>query len=282
VSSSTRAISGPLNGDGVSTALVLLVITLLSGCAVRRPPPVPQLPVDADVSNLAARDHVVDSLQTPAITEYSGPEGHFKAREQLTVRRPADLRVEASSPLGIAMVVTADSHQIAVFNPSDNTLMRGAANAATLARFTQIPIEPRQAVRLLLGLAPDDSILARPPSAVRSEETMKVLDYISPGQPSYELGFSGGHLALVRQAQPGGQVVYEVHYGDYRDIGAIEFPCVIDAHFFTRATSIKFRYQDPAIDRNFPDSVFVLSPGPGTRLINLSAAFRPPAPDIKG
>jgi hypothetical protein len=281
MSNSTRAISRSAPARGLYAALALTV-ALLCGCAVQHPsnlaPPAP----DANASGLAARERILGSIQTPAIIEYSGPAGRMKAREQLTARRPADLRVEAASPLGVALVVTADNDQIAVFNPSNNTLIRGAANAATLERFTGIPIEPRQAVRLLLGLVPDNSILALAPSAVRTEGAMKVLAYAISNQMSYELGFSDGHLALVREMSAPGQLVYEVRYSDYEDIGAIEFPCVIEAHFFNRATTIKFRYLDPAIDRNFPDSVFVLSPGPGTKLINLNAASASPASSVEG
>ena len=86
--------------------------------------------------------------------DYSGPSGHFKAREQLTTRRPASLRIDAMSPLGVALIVAADDAQIAVFDPLNNTLMRGAASPTTLARFTRIPMAPAQAVQLLLALAP--------------------------------------------------------------------------------------------------------------------------------
>ena len=88
----------------------------------------------------------------------------------------------------------------------------------------------------------------------------------------YELGFGGGQLALVRARDSASQVVYEVYYTDYRDIGAMKFPFQIEAHFFANATTIKFRYLNPLIDRQIADSIFVLSPGPGTRLIELGFA----------
>jgi outer membrane lipoprotein-sorting protein len=270
MSNSTRVISGLQ--DRVYALAAVLVLTM-AGCAAQQgltPSPAPPLPNAA--SALAERSHVLTSLQTPVIMEYSGPSGHFKAREQLIVRRPASLRVEAMSPLGVALIVAADDSQIAVFNPSNNTLMRGAANSATLARFTQIPMAPAQAVQLLLGLAPDNSILAAAPSNSRTEGGMKVLSYAAAGRAKYELGFSGGQLAQVRARDAAGQVSYEVYYSDYRDIGAIEFPFEIEAHFPANATTIKFHYLNPSIDRRIADSTFVLSPGPGTRLIELGFA----------
>jgi outer membrane lipoprotein-sorting protein len=270
MSNSTRVISGL--GDTVHALAAALVLTM-AGCAAQQSSiPSPAPPVPNAASSLAERGRLLTSLQTPVIMEYSGPSGHFKAREQLIVRRPASLRVEAMSPLGIALIVAADDTQIAVFNPSNNTLMRGAASATTLARFTQIPMAPVQAVQLLLGLAPDNSILATAPSASRTEGEMEVLSYAGAGAANYELGFSGGQLALVRARDTAGQVIYEVNYSDYRDIGAMKFPFEIEARFLANATTIKLHYLNPSIDHQIADSTFVLSPGPGTRLIDLGFA----------
>jgi hypothetical protein len=205
--------------------------------------------------------------------EYSGPSGHLKAREQLTARRPANLRVDAMSPLGVALIVAADDAQIAVFNPSNNTLMRGVASAATLARFVQIPLAPAQAVQLLLGLVPDNSILATNPSSFRTEGDVRILSYAGAGTTKYELGFSGGQLALVRARDSAGQVTYEVRYSDYRDIGAVKFPFGLEARFAASATTLKFHYLNPLIDRQIADSTFVLLPGPGTRVMELGFAL---------
>jgi outer membrane lipoprotein-sorting protein len=271
MSSNTHAISGLL--DAARAVVLALVLTGVAGCAARRVSnPSPTLQPDNGANSLAERGRLLSSLQTPAIMDYSGPSGHLKIREQLTARRPASLRVDAMSPLGIALTVAADDAQIAVFNPSNNTLMRGAASAATLARFTRIPMAPAQAVQLLLGLAPDNSILGASPSSSRTEGAMRVLSYAGAGAANYELGFSDGQLALVRARDGAGQVTYEVHYSDYRDIGAMKFPFELEARFFASATTIKFHYLNPLIDRQIADSTFVLSPGPGTRLIELGFA----------
>ncbi|MBV8359390.1 MAG: DUF4292 domain-containing protein [Deltaproteobacteria bacterium] len=268
MSNNTRSISGLRAAAHILA--VVLILSGLTGCAARRAAtPNLILPPENAASSLADRDHLLTSLQTPVIMDYSGPSGHFKAREQLIARRPASLRVDAMSPLGVALIVAADGAQIAVFNPANNTLMRGTANATTLAHFTRIPMAPAQAVQLLLGLAPDNSILAAAPSGSRTEGDMRVLSYAGTGAVGYELGFSGDQLVLVRARNTAGQVTYEVHYADYRDIGAMKFPFEIEAFFFANATTIKFHYLNPLIDRQITDSTFVLSPRPGTRLIEL-------------
>ncbi len=117
---------------------------------------------------LAERDRGLDSMQTPAVMEYSNPEHHLKAREVITVRRPQDLRIEALSPFGVALVVAAKDSRLAIFRSSDNTLMHGAATADTLNRFAQVPLAPKPAVDLLLGLAPDLSLLSTTPESARN------------------------------------------------------------------------------------------------------------------
>jgi len=252
----------------------MLVFTM-AGCAARQPSPPTRVSLpDQEASALAERDRLLTSLQTPVIMDYLGPSGNLKAREQLTARRPASLRVEVMSPLGVALIVTADDSEIAVFDPSHNTLMRGEANAVTLEHFTRIPMAPAQAVQLLLSLVPDRSVLTSAPSSDRTEGEMKVLSYAGAGAASYELGFSGGQLAMVR-ASDAARAIYEVAYSDYRDIGAISFPFAIEARFFASATTVKFHYLNPLIDRQIADSAFVLAPGPGTKLIELR--FGPPS-----
>jgi outer membrane lipoprotein-sorting protein len=269
--SNTHAIKRLL--DAARAVVLALALAGVAGCAARQVAnPTPTLLPDAAARALADRGRLLTSLQTPAIMDYSGPSDHFKAREQLTTRRPASLRVDAMSPLGVALIVAADDAQIAVFDPSSNTLMRGAASPTTLARFTRIPMAPVQAVQLLLALAPDNSVLTAAPSSSWTEGKMRVLSYAGTGAARYELGFSGGQLALVRARDSAGRVTYEVRYSDYRDIGAIEFPFELEARFFASATTIKLHYLNPSIDRQIADSTFILSPAPGTRLIELGFA----------
>jgi Domain of unknown function (DUF4292) len=251
-------------------ALALIVGAIhLGGCATQPAVNAQRQKTVALTLALADRDQRLDSLQTPAVMEYAGPGGHVKAREQIIVRRPASLRVEAMSPLGVALVVAADSGQIAIFDPSKNTLMRGPANAATLDRFTRIPMAPQQAVRLLLALSPDSAMLAFAPSAVRDEGTMKVLSYARSNGVINELGFADRNLVVAREKTPAGQVTYEVNYKDYRDIGGIGFPYELEASFPATGTTIKLHYEKPIIDGEIADSLFVLSPGPKTRQIDL-------------
>ncbi|MGH8011163.1 MAG: hypothetical protein ACREQ4_01525 [Candidatus Binataceae bacterium] len=243
----------------------------LAGCATQ---PIINVSEAREVElsgSLSDRGRDLESLQTVAIMDYRNGGRHLKAREQLIVRRPASIRVEAMSPLGVALVVAADAGQIAIFNPSRNTLMRGPANAATLERFTRIPMAPEEAVRLLMALSPDTGMLSFPPASISTEKNtgITILTYNRPLGLTDELGFLNRRLVLVRELARDGATVYEVHYSDYKNIGAVDFPYTVTAEFPASAVSITFHYERPIVDGRIPDSAFVLSPGPSTKQINL-------------
>lgn len=259
----------PVFGARALLAALIAGTAGLSACALQPSAKAQRVEANGLALALADREQTLDSMQTPAVMEYSGRGGHFKAREQLVVRRPASLRVEAMSPLGVALVVTADASQVAVFDPSKNTLMRGPATAATLERFAQIPMTPQQAARLLLALSPDSTMLTMPPSSQSDDADMKVLTYARADGAIEELGFTDGLLTLVRENLPDGRLSYEVRYSDYKDIGAVKFPYAIEANFPSAGTTVKLRYERPIVDGEVADSLFVLLPGPSTRLIDL-------------
>ena len=147
------------------------LLLMLPGCATTTPPEaeapaaVGKINISPLTEAMAHRDRALESLQTSAVMEYTNGADHVKAREDIVVRRPASLRVEAMSPFGVALIVAAQDSRLQIFEPSKNTLMRGTADAATLARFARIPMAPRDAVGLLMGIVPEAQTTS-PPDAV--------------------------------------------------------------------------------------------------------------------
>ena len=215
-------------------------------------------------------------MQTSALMEYTGGGRHLKAREQITVGRPSNMRVEAESPFGVALVVVANDSQLAIYDPGHSTIYRGKPTANTLERFVHIPLAPGPATNLLLGLAPGgDSI--PPPENVRAQDGEVVVSYKSANGGSNELGFEGDHLAMVRATDSQGQVDYEVRYSDYRDIGGIMLAHSLDASFPATGAKVKFQYQRPIVNGALSDSIFTLTPGMATKEIDLD---RPAAANL--
>jgi hypothetical protein len=253
--------------------------TTLAACAIQPSAP-GAIPATAGtgIALLGARERDLTALQTPAVMEYAGPGGHFKAREMITVRRPSSLRVEALTPLGVAMVIAASPTEIAVFDPAKNTIARGAATAATLEQVARIPLAPAQAVSLMLAILPDGDAL-NSPNAITSGADQTLLTYRRADGNSDQVAFSDGDLASVREGAVDGTVLYEVKYSDYRDIGGMRFPHVVEASFPAAATTLKLTYERPLIDGAIPDTAFVLAPGPQTRELRLGLESEP---DLRG
>jgi len=219
---------------------------------------------------LAERDKSLDSMQTPAIMEYTALGKHLKAREDIVVRRPNNLRVEARSPLGVALMVAAQGNELAIFEPGQNRFMRGEATAETLYRYIRIPMAPADAVGLLMGLAPRDFVPASVPESASNDGAMTIATYGTGPSGIRQLGFAGGQLAMVRDTSFDGRVNYDVRYRDYHDIGGVMFPYVVDADFPIAQSHVTFRYVRPIVNGEIPTSAFVLTPAPGATLMNLS------------
>ncbi len=265
--------------------MLLLAALETSACFIVRPPPVPapepvagfdagKFQVQKLIAALAERDKRLDSMQTPAVMEYTAGDQHVKAKEEIVVKQPGNLRVEAMSPFGVALLLAAQGSQLAIFEPDQNRFMRGNATADTLYRYVRIPMAPADAVGLLMGLAPPRFALNAIADSVSNDGAMIVASYGNNNTASgtRELGFSGGNLARVRETagNGAGRVTYEVRYSDYHDIGGVMFPYVVDATFPAAGSHVTFRYLRPIVNGNIPDSTFVLTPAPGATLMNLS------------
>ncbi len=220
------------------------------------------------IAKLAQRERALESMQMRAVMEYESGDRKIKTREEITVVRPDSLRVDAFSALGVGLVVAARGHDLQIFDPSANKFIRGAATAETLHRFARIPLAPRDAVGLLMGLVPDVAALPPPTSVVRSDG-MVVVRFSPPDSQHREIGFRDGNLALVIVGGVGGEPNYRVRYNDYRDIGGIMLAYQMDAEFPAERTTVKFRFERPIINGNLAASMFELIPGPGAEVVNL-------------
>jgi hypothetical protein len=261
-----------------------ILASIAAGCALQTPSSGQSADATQLGLSLAQRDKMVNSLQTSAIMEYNGAGEHLKVRERIVARRPASVRVEVMSPVGIALVLAADGGQIAIFDPSKNTLMQGPASAAALERYARIPMTPQAAVRMLMGLTPDSSMLAFAPEqyGVLADNTRYLLYREPNGETDYLTLDASGNLLSLRQTLASGRESYEVHYSDYRASGpggGILFPWQVAASFPMTGASVKFHYEHPVLDGDIDDTTFMLSPGEDTRRITLGMLDSEPRAD---
>ncbi len=255
-------------GGSIAIALLALAFCACAATAPSPPPPPAEVSVPGQsaavgrlTEKIAHRDRALDSLQTEAVMEYSAPDHHPpKVREQVTIKRPDSLRVEAMSAFSVALILVTTGKDLTIFEPSENKLIHAPATARTLNQFIQIPMAPADAVTLLLGIAPDSATLAaRTPDAIAQEDGMTVASW-HLGKSVHELGFEDEQLAMVRMRDDTGAVEYEVRYRDYHDIGGLMFPYSIEAVFPLAQSRLALSYKRPIVNGDLPASAFVLSP----------------------
>jgi outer membrane lipoprotein-sorting protein len=263
-------------------SMLLPVMIETSACIIIHTPAVPEAPTpipgwsenkyqaEKMIEALAERDRRLACVQTPAVMEYTAGAQHVKAKEDIVAKRPGNLRVEAMSPFGVALLLAAQGSDLAIFEPGQNRFMRGQANADTLYRYVRIPMAPTDAVGLLMGLAPPEFVLNGTAASVSTDGAMLVASFGDAASGTRALGFTDGNLAMVRDTGSDGSVKYEVRYSDYHDIGGVMFPYVVDASFPAAGSHVTFRYLRPIVNGVIPDSTFVLTPAPGATLMNLS------------
>ncbi len=262
----------------IAGAIAAALAAAIAGCATQPNYTLHLEEAHGYAAELGDREAAQRSLQTAAVMEYTGGGEHFRARENLVVLRPANIRVEVMSAAGVVLVVTTDGGRVTIFDPAKSTLIRGPATAATLERYARIPLPPEAAVRMLMGLVPDGSMLAFPPAAMTqpapSNGNQTILTYREPGGVTDELGIGDDRkLASVTEKLADGRVSYRVDYADWRDGGkGVDVPCSIAARFPMTGATVKLIYQNPAADPEIPDGTFVLSPQGVTKTMTLGMA----------
>lgn len=258
--------------------LMFAASVLIAGCAltapsISTPPPETSKPefsqVQESIQALIERARRFDSMQAEAVMGYEGGGQRLKIREEIAIKRPANMRVEALTPFGVGAVVVANGPRLAIYEPSENTFYRGASTANTLSRFARIPLPPTQAINVLMGLLPDDKADFSSPQSVRTEGDLVIATYALPDATVDELGFSGGELQMVRAGGKSGRPAYEVHYDDYRDIGGLQFAHKLEASFLNTGTHLTVKYSTVVVNPTLDDAQFVLVPQNKAKLIDL-------------
>src|SRR5277367_2470332 len=192
------------------TAVVSMLLPAMLGasaCAIIPTPPIPahqgalgaqdetRFQIEKMVAALVERDRRLACMQTPAVMEYTAGTQHVKAKEDIVAKRPGNLRVEAMSPFGVALLLAAQGNDLAIFEPGQNRFMRGEANADTLYRYVRIPMAPTDAVGLLMGLAPPAFPVGNNPDSVTKDGAMIVATFGNTATGNRQLGFSDSNLA---------------------------------------------------------------------------------------
>ncbi len=138
--------------------LGLLLLSLLVACAKPPTPVWTELPVAENLlQQLAEQSGQVHSLDATATVSLKTKERSFSSQQFLLVEAPEKLRADLLTGFGqLILQLTADGEELAVHTNTTvpGRFYRGPVSADSLARFTRIPLQPRELVRIVLYAPP--------------------------------------------------------------------------------------------------------------------------------
>lgn len=134
--------------------LIFLLLGLLAACAPAPAPVWTELPAaETLLQQLSERHGRVRSLDAAATVSLTVNDRFFSSQQFLLVEAPERLRADVLTGFGqLILQLASDGEELAVFMNTTvpGRFYRGPASADSLARFTRIPLHPREMVRLIL------------------------------------------------------------------------------------------------------------------------------------
>ncbi len=259
--------------------VVAAMLACQAACAPRRPlapgvpPHVPAPSSDTLLDALAARRRQIHSLRGLAHVEYSDPHDQGSAKQAVAVAAPDRFRLEVFSLIGIASLSVCDGQQVAAYFPKEKLVYRGTATPLNIARFIRLPLSARNVAGLLLGvpdlpLTVDRGTVDYAPATGWYRLTVDEADH-----GTHVLWFEYPELLLRRLElrAPTGATVFTVVLNDYRLVGTLRFPFVIEVSNLSAEQHATVRYEEVELNPPLPDSLFRLGRLPGVKEIALDA-----------
>jgi len=216
---------------------------------------------------LAERHNSVGSLRSMGRLTLSTPEGVRKTRVWVLVARPDRLRAEVLSLLGAAYVFTSRDGAMAAYIRRPATVYRGAASAANLDRYLNMPLPVTRVVNLLLGTPPLPPAEAGPSAS--TDGNRAELAWKSDGETEI-IGFSGeGNPTRYEIRDAAGRLLLRADFLKYRKVGNLRFPSVVRLDSPPSRETIEIRWQEPELNPTLADSLFTLRTPEGSKEVVL-------------
>ena len=263
----------------VAAAFVCLCLTGGTGCAPRRPIPIPPPavpdrlpPIHELLAPLNARLEEPADLRGLAKVTYRDAEQRGSATQAVAVALPDRFRLESFSLLGVAALHACDGQTLAAYFPREGVVYRGAANPATIARFTRLHLSPGQVVRLLLGLPP--FAVGADGARVRAEPN---------GRYRVDLpNLDRGHATLWFDAQTrrlrgwevvgaSGNVHARGELDDYRPVAGRMVPFTIRLSDPEAGRHVHVEYRELEASAELPSALFAVGVPAGVEEVDLDA-----------
>lgn len=200
----------------------------------------------------------VRSLRAAGRVDHFGEEQRVQGRAFVFLESPCRLRIDVLSPFGTPLsVLTVDGDDFALADHRAGRFFAGPAQPCNIARLVQVPLEPEDAVRILVGDAPIISgereirwlDRGRYRVTVRDGPRRQILD-VDPDPRSLQLR----HSRITDERG----VVIEVRYDRWRPVGRAFIPHEIRLSMPREKADVLLRYDDGAVEINvgLPDDAW--------------------------
>jgi outer membrane lipoprotein-sorting protein len=244
-----------------------VVVSLLGGCAMRRPRPAASATPDELLDILAARRAAVTSLRARMRLK-AGLRAAW-TRQALLVRRPDAIRIDVLSPFGLALAIAAHDDTLWAFPPSEGTRYEGAATPENLSRFLGAPIAVPDVVDLLLGVPPARTPVGRADVSRNDAGELALTLPLRDGVQT--IWFAGVPPVVVRaEERYGSGVALAATFTEYEN----GFPHAVDVASPASGTEARLRYD--SVEPNAAIDPALFAPPPAARVLPLDAAGSAP------
>ena len=204
------------------------------------------------VGALQSRRDQLQSLKAVARVNYASGNAKQSFQEAVLVARPDRLRLETLSILGAVFIVTANGQEVAAYDPRGGTYIHGRGTKATLARFTQLPLELEEITALLLGLPRVD------PAGVKQQDGNAVIVPSQQGR-SDRVSFESDQPVPTRWERKNGQGQVELSatFAAYIQTPAGLFPTSMTIDLPLNKRRVEIRYEQPELNTAIANELFV-------------------------
>lgn len=254
-------------GAGRVAAAALVAALPLAACRSVGPV-LPALPAGdprpaALVARLAAEAGGRSGLRAGARVSIEGQRRASFAKQLLLLERPARLRLEIVGMLGQRVAVLAtDGTRYDLYRAERPGLESGEVYPGILFEVAGLALTPGEAVQLALGspLGPAEGAPPAESAAVLPDGGLRVvLRPGRPGDPRRTLEFApAGELVRYALHAPGGELVFEARYGDYRDVGGSSFAHDIAVELPASGSRAEIEFQWVELNPTLSDDLFRL------------------------
>jgi hypothetical protein len=183
-------------------------------------------------------------------------------REAILVRRPAAIRIDVFSPLGLALAVGVHRGVLWAYPPAAATRYEGAATPANLSRFLGAPLAVADVIDVLLGVPPARAASGPPELSTTDEGEYRVTVPLAGG--SQTIWFAGETLTVRRaEERSGDALTLRLTFDDYRDA----FPHAIEIAAPTAAADARLVFE--TVEPNAVLDPALFAPPPAPRVLPL-------------